>query len=944
MAVIMRKYIAILSILLAFQVTLSAQTAGQKDTLSVTPYGEASYSTTTGKLLTIDRADLQRHGIGDFRDRLTGMIPGLDVTQVGNGVLAAGSSGYGDYNFGSTSNNFFLNGFSSVRVLVDGIAIPYTQLLLEPNQIESVTVVSDALDKSKYGPIASYGAVLITTRKGEYDSPFRLTVDAQTGVDFIDRLPGFVNGVDYAKMNNMARLSAGMDPLYSDEDIEGYSKGMKYSRFTPCVNYKDLMLNNALSTTTFGIDASAGSRNIKYHIALNGMNYGDIIKASKIDYNKINVTANVSTKIGRYIEVSAGFMGLLGFRRTPNIGWNNYRSVPEIAYPLILGKVGGDAESDIATMIDQTIYGVSKTFGTNYYAELMEGGRQTERNRSGFFNVDLDIDFSWLLKGLKSKTYLMTSSFLSTVIGKNNDYIAYYWDKDAGIQEISSHKGVKATSRSRSDYHTSQFLTLSEKLYYDWAGKGHNVHAAATYYQSANTDAANGYTQKLQYILGDFAWSYKGRYNVEATAQYSGSSRYKEGARWGFFPTVGLSWIATNEEFLKDNDVLTNLKVHAQFGQMPSGSLFGTHYLYQSVYGLANGMAYGPAQNAGLQWFGNKNHTSQSTTISRLANEDLTWERLSQQNVGVDVELFDCVTLSADWFRWRRIGMIDDILSVTPNVFGVTATVYDNYEERLTSGFNLAAGFNRTWGDFTLNAWASATFSDQIQSKLVSDVYLYDYQKKTGTSAYNIRGLECVGKYTSQEDIDTHPNYTARESLKVGDLKYKDQNGDGIIDANDNVVIGNTNPKLRYALNISMSWKNFDLLVVGTGHTGADQSLTFSSYFTGTTGMSNYSAFMKNELGDEFPRLDYYGVENNTVASSFWLRKLNWFKIQTVDLGYTFPLEGKNKAVKSIRLDIMGNNLLTFTDLDYVDPESPESGLTSYPLFKNVTFGVKLNF
>ena len=167
----MRKYIAILSILLAFQVTLSAQTAGQKDTLSVTPYGEASYSTTTGKLLTIDRADLQRHGIGDFRDRLTGMIPGLDVTQVGNGVLAGASGGYGDYGIGSTSNNFFLNGFSDVRVLVDGIAIPYTQLLLEPNQIESVTVVSDALDKSKYGPIAS-----TVSLKGESYSPLRVVI------------------------------------------------------------------------------------------------------------------------------------------------------------------------------------------------------------------------------------------------------------------------------------------------------------------------------------------------------------------------------------------------------------------------------------------------------------------------------------------------------------------------------------------------------------------------------------------------------------------------------------------------------------------------------------------------------------------------------------------------------------------------------------------------
>lgn len=944
MAVIMRKYITILSTLLAFQVALSAQTVGQKDTVAVSPYGETSYSMTTGKQLTIDRADLQKHSIGDFRDRLTGMIPGLEVTQAGNGVLGAATGGYGTYTFGSTSNDFFINGFSDMRVLVDGVAIPFNQLLLEPNQIESVTVIADPLDKSKYGTMASYGAVLINTRKGEYDSPFKLTVDAQTGVEFIDVLPEYVNGVDYAKMNNMARLSAGMAPLYSDEAIEGFAKGMKYSRSTPCVNYKDLMLNNALSTSTFGIDASAGSKNIKYHIALNGMNYGDIIKGSRIDYNKINVTANVSTKIGRYIEMSAGFMGLLGFRRSPNISWSNYHSVPEIAYPLILGKVGGDAESDIATMIDQTIYGVSKTFGTNYYAELLEGGRQTERNRSGFFNANLDIDFSWLLKGLKSKTYLMTSSFISTVIGKNNDYIAYYWDQNAGVQEISDHKGTKATSRSRSDYHTSQFLTLYEKLYYDWAGKGHNVHAGVTYYQSSTTDASNSYTQRLQYFLGDFSWSYKGRYNVEATAQYSGSSRFKEGARWGFFPSVGLSWVATNEEFLKDNDVLTNLKVHAQFGEMPSGSLFGTHYLYQSAFGLANGMGYGPAQNAGFQWFGNKSHTSKSTTISRLANEDLTWERLSQQTVGVDVELFDCVTLSADWFRWKRNGMIEDVLAATPNVFGLTATVYDNYAERLSSGFNLAAGFNRTWGDFTLNAWASATFSDQIYAKMVSDEYLYEYQKKTGTSVFNIRGLECVGKYTSQEDIDTHPNYKARESLKVGDLKYKDQNGDGIIDANDNVVIGTTNPKMRYTVNVSLAWRNFDFMVVGTGRTGADLDLADYSYFTGTTGMSNYSAFMKNELGNAFPRLDYYGVENNTVQSSFWLRKLNWFKIQAVDLGYTFPLEGKNKSIKSIRLDLMGNNLLTFSDLEYVDPESPASGLSMYPLFRNVTFGVKLNF
>lgn len=942
MAVIMKKYIIILSILFSAQAL--AQTAGQKDTLVALTEGTKSYNMTTGKLVTIDRADLQRHGIGDLRDRFTGMLPGLDVTELGGGVFNAASGGYGSYEI-ANANKFSTNGMSSLNVLIDGVAVPFNQLLLEPNQIESVTVLSDVLDKSKEGPMASYGAILIKTRKGEYDTPFRITVDAQTGVNFIDRLPGWVNGQDYAKLNNLSRISAGMDPLYSDEAIESFASYRPYDRTYPNVNYKERMLKSAFSTSTFGVDASAGSKNIKYHIALNGMNYGDLVKADRIDYNKFNVTANVTAKIGQYIEMSAGFMGLLGFRRKSNIGWNNFRSVPEVAFPLILGQVGGDAESDIATMIGQTIYGVSKTFTGNYYAELLEGGRQTYRTRSGFFNANLDIDFSWLLKGLKSKTYVMTSSFLATTIGKNNDYIAYYWDPAEGIQEISNHKGVKATSRSMSSNTTSAMLTLYEKLYYDWAGKGNNVHAALTYYQSSTANSGNDFNQRLQYFQGDASWSYKGRYNAEVSAQYVGSSRFKKGSRWGFFPTVGLSWIATNEEFLKDNPVLTNLKLYAQIGENRAGSLFGTHYLYQSKYSFANGMGYGPALNAGLQWFGYNAHTSQYTTISRLANEDLTWERLSQQNVGVDVELFDCVTLSADWFRWKRYGIINDILAATPNLFGLTAEVYDNYGANVASGLNVAVAYNRTWGDFKFGAWASATFSDQKYHTRVSDDYIYDYQRLTGTSVHNIRGLECVGKYTSQEDIDTHPAYKDRSSLQVGDLKYKDQNGDGIIDANDRVVIGRDDPKMRYTINLDFEWRNFDLLIVGTGHCGHDIDLTYSTYFTGTTGMGNQSAFVKNELGDELPRLTYYGVENNEPSSTFWLRDAGWFKIQNVALGYTLPLRDGNKTgLKSIRFNLMGNNLLTFTKIKYIDPEHTSAGLSDYPLFKSVTFGVKLDF
>lgn len=949
----MKKYILILSVMFAFPAAALAQHVGQNDTLVSLPGDAArSYSMTTGKLLTIDRSGLQKSGIGDLRNRMTGMIPGLEVRENGGGIFNTAPVGEAcDYNFSAGGNNFTLNGFSNIRVLIDGVAIPFNQLMLEPNQIESMTVITDVLDKSKYGPMASNGAVIIKTRKGEYNTPFSLTVDAQTGVNFIDRLPEYVDGVDFARMNNISREAAGLIPLYSKDAFEAYTSTATSARYKendvnyPLVNYKDKMLRTAFSTSTFGIDASAGSRNIKYHIALNGMNYGDLIKAEKNDYNKINLSASVSTKIGQYIEMSAGFMGLLAFRRKANINWNDYRSVPEVAFPLILGKVGLGSGSDIASMAGQTVYGVSKTYSTNYYAELMEGGRRTTRNRSAFFNVNVDIDFSWLLKGLKSKTYLMASSYVSTIIGKDNDYIAYYWDPMGGVQELSNHKGVKQTSRSYFGTGSAQMLTLYEKLYYDWSGKGNAVHAAVTYYQSNTATSSSGDYQKLQYFQGDASWSYKGRYNVEASALYVGSSRFKKGARWGFFPNVGLSWIATNENFLKDNGILTNLKLYAQVGEVPAGSLFGSHYLYQTVYSISGGMGYGPAMNAGLQWFGNKNYYSQFTTVNRLANPDLTWERLAQQSVGVDIEFLDRISLSADWFRWRHHGIIADVLGSIPDSFGLTAAVYDNYEANIASGWNFALGYNDAWGDFRLSAWASASLSDVKHDVLVNDEYIYGYQRKTGTSTSSIRGLECIGKYESEEEIMTHPAYQDISSLKVGDLKYKDQNNDGTIDINDNVVIGNYNPKLAYSVNLSLAWKNLDFSIVGTGRAGQDIDLAFSQYFTGTTGQANYSQFMLDELGDEFPRLDYFGVPNNQATSTFWLRKANWFKIQTVDIGYTFNIDKMKKGgLKSIRLDLMGNNLLTFTNIRYIDPEATDAGLSAYPLFRTVTFGVKLNF
>lgn len=945
----MREYIVMLSFLLAFQASF-AQTAGQKDTLAVHPWAtEKTYNTATGKMLSLSREDLERHSIGDLRNRLTGMLPGVDVTEYGGGVYQAATTDFSSYHVGGSSNKFHVNGLNNMNLFVDDMPIPFNQLLLDPNQIESLTVLTDVLDKSKLGPMASYGALLLKTRKGEYNAPLKINVYAESGVNFAEKLFPWASGADYASLNNQMRLSAGLVPIYSEEAIEAFKLYNDSDIQYPAVNFREKMLRDVFSMTSFGIDASAGSATIKYHFAINGLNYGDMMKAAAADYNKINLTGNVSTRIGRYIEASVGFMGMLGYRQVPNVSWYNYRSVPEVAYPLVLGKVtlSEDTDADILNFVGQSIYGVSNDFSTNYYAKLIEGGTQMIRSRSGMFHANVDVDFSWLLKGLKSRTSVLTTSYVQTQIGKSDDYIAYYWNPSVGIGQISTHKGEKQTSRSIGSKLTNNMLTLHERLYYDWSKNGHKINAGVSYYQSSSSQSGDTYFQRLQFFEGDASWSYKGRYNVELSAQYAGSHRFKKGqSRWGFFPSAGASWIVSNEPFLKGNPVLTLLKIYGQAGDIGQPDMFGEPYLYQATYSNANStnIEYGPAVNAGAQWFGTQDMKSTKTVLERYPNAALTWTRISQQNVGIDMAFWDCLSISADWFRWNRYNNIADVLQNTPAVFGVTATIYGNYESIVANGFNASIGFKKTWGDFKLNAWASVSWDDQIYDKLVADDYQYEYQKLTGSSTYSIRGFEYIGKYRSETEIEELPSYVDKSNLRIGDLKYKDQNDDGVIDANDKVVIGTSN-EYSYMVNISAAWKNLDLLIVGTGHARGDFNLAYSTYFTGASGMANQSQFVIDHVGKTLPRVDYYGVPNNDVLSSYWLRKANWFKIQAVDIGYSIPFkEGNRLGVKGVRLDIKGSNLLTVSSFRYLDPEDTSAGLTRYPFFKSVTFGAKLVF
>lgn len=923
-----------------------AEDRSDADTLINMPFSATiSRAASTGASYVVTESQLEKRTFGDLRNKFTGLVPGLEVLETG-GSYFLGTRGNNDkYEFASGSYSTHLKGFGGVTAIVDDVAIPFTHLLLDPNQIESVTVVSDILDKVKAGPIASYGAVVIKTKRGGYNTPLTMHYDFESGVNIAGLIPEWLSGPEYAQYSNIARAAAGYSPLYSDEDIAEYAKYDPFSLSNPCVNYKDLLVKTVLPAGRFSMDASAGSEKVKYYFAINGFMSDELVKGpERTAFNKINFTGNVTTKVGRWIEASAGFTGLLGISNLSQISWNNYRSVPEIAFPLILKKETSDLGEET------TFYGVTKTYGSNYYAKMMEGGFQTIKNRAGSFNAAVDVDLSFLIPGLKSRSFIQASQFMTTDIQMNNDYNALYWDKDLGIGEASPHDGTKASARSLASSGLGENLAFYERLSYDWARKGHTINAAVNFITNRSCNPGNVDFDRFASFTGNFSWSYGGRYAFELAAQYTGCDKFAKGARYTFCPTAGFAWTASNEAFLKDVEWLDKARIYAQAGCTPDKDVWQSGYLYETVFSNASGAVNGPSTiGAASSWFGSEKRTSTSTTFSRYGNPELSWCRVYQADAGIELEVLDGLRLSADWYIWSfglngKHGQLTDVSSVLPSVSGLTGTTYDNYNQSCARGFDIALSYGRQIGDFGFRAGGSLSRYDRKYTLLANDVYPegHDWLKRTGTSYYEIRGLECIGKYESQDEIDALPAFGTKTELSIGDLKYRDVDEDGVINSNDYVVIGKSNPDFYYSVNLELNWRNFDFLLVGTGQYGVTTELT-NDFFTNGSGEGNMSAFVKDP---KYPNLSYVKSSNNFANSNYWLTEGDWFKIQAVDLGYNLKLREKSKKtyLKGMRFDLRGENLLTLTKLQYIDPEATGSGVSRYPLFMLLTAGVKLTF
>lgn len=905
--------------------------------LAIFTAAQAQDAFTTGSSTEYSGELLEKYPSLDLMNSFTGVIPGIHQTE---------NYGRTGVRFNALNCSLRMRAFSSYVYIVDGIVIPEkTELQINPEEIESVRVVSDILDKLRYGPEVATGAIYIKTLGGIKNGR-QIKASVESGADIVDRFPEWVgDGVEYATLNNTARANAGYVTRFSDYAMQQFEKHDRLDPGFPNVDYKPLMFKNSRNYSKAHVLVRGGSETVRYSANIGWVNQGDIYAiGSKSNYNRFNAKMNLDIRINSRLDVNFSFIGIYGIRKSP-LGkygdtsesiefpsvWTRARNTPPVEYPL---NMGTDA------LTGKTVYPVSNAYPDHPYGSLLESGSYKETARTGITKVTLNYDLGFILKGLKSETQVSYNIFYLLRSGQGSDYIACNYDSEDWSSAGTTHKGESATEESEYKTLYLQSLQFYEKLKYEFQKDRHSLNAAFTYYRGNMAYNLNSSYHNQQNFILDGRYTYDNRFTAELVMNCAGTSSLKPGHRYGFFPAVGFSWVASSEEWAKDLDWLNWLKFRMQAG-LTGNEIYGEQFYWQSRYVRSGEITFGPSSLN--QWFGSNSYVTRATTLDRLGNENLKWEKLHEISAGFDAVFFKDFDFGATWYYTRRSGIVTDVSSILPKSYGAT-TMYGNYNVNDYTGLEFRAGWNGRSGDFRygVSGFFLLPFSKYV--KYCENV-VYDNLKHEGHSTGMVLGYDCLGRFGSEEEIASSPKQNFDAEVKVGDLKYRDINGDNVVDSNDRMDIGDTSPKFVYALNLSFAWKNLDISIVGTGKAGFKTLLNNVYYWNGW-GDGNYSAFVRDNLENgRYPRLSYVQSQNNFRNSQYWMVNGGFFKLQNVELGYTFPFRKGNKAgIENIRIFARGANLFTISGIKDCDPESLSSGVTDYPLFRTVTGGVKFSF
>jgi TonB-linked SusC/RagA family outer membrane protein len=927
----------------------------------VVGYGALPRTSMTGSVSQIDSKELLKAPMQNVSNLLTGKISGLTSIQ------RTGKPGEDGTTLLVRGLHTFTGG-NSPMVVVDGV--PRSMEYVNPNDIESVSVLKDAA-AAIYGVQGGNGVILITTKRGSGEA--KIAYDGSVSFTQNTAMPEMLNARDFMYWHNKARQMDGLTPLWT-ADIQNKVMNNDPNSIWGQTDWLNMIFQTGL-THQHNISASGGAGKTKYFTSLGYMDQDGTLKNTS--FKRYNVRANLDIQVAKNLSFSTNLAGYHTNRSWPGTAIATQGEFDPIrqainSIPIIKSEYKGM----------HTAWN-GATYHKNGYAALYESGYKHQNRWALDSNYKLEYDFSDvagdILKGLKASVFAAYNYVNTTDSNYDRFYELYYVNKnfDEGIAGASGYTQGGGYAKSASwgygwmfrpqveyarefDKHRVNALFLYE------AQKGYSNTMTGTkqgYYSDEPVDLSLGttfpdipvsgsyvYSGQASYV-GRVNYSYDGKYLAELAFRYDGTYVFPKENRWGFFPSASLAWIVSKEKFFADALPLVDyLKIRASYGE--SGNNHVSPFLHQSTYAISNN-SYVLGGKALAQFY------SSNPYIYR----NLTWATLASYNLGIELDMWQRkFGMEVDVFYQKTTGILESQSGNFPPSLGGYYPTYQNSGVVDNKGFELILKHNNRIGkDWTYSLKGTFSYAhNRVLKRILTDNYP-NYRAQLGQPMGARYGFQAIGLFQSQEEIDGYPNAPSGH-LRLGDIKYLDYNGDGLISSQfDYIKTGYGDiPEFNFALDINVSFKNFylgmlwqgvthtDYELSGVYNTGVTSSTVFTSTFPEDGNSPTYrifDAWTPENTGAKYPRLSTQANGNNAWQSTLWVVNGEYLRLKNMRIGYNVPEKVLRRTpLSQVNIYVSGTNLLTFSHFKYVDPESPSVSNGYYPQQKTYSIGLNITF
>ena len=870
---------------------------------------------------------------------------GNSILGQGSGLISLQNSG----NYAGINPTFYIRGMQSLDgntplFVVDGIERDIQYISAE--EVESVSVLKDAAATALYGYKGANGVVLITTKRGKFNSK-EIKVNLDHAINFMAHKPKFVDAQTYAKAMNEAYANDGFEnPRYTQEEVDAFGSG-KYPYLYPNVNWVDETFRNHSVTNMLNASFTGGGEKFKYYALLDLQYDNGFVKnpdthegySTNNKYVKGNLRMNMDMILSKNTTMKVNLLGVLAESNAPGNSaklWDMVYSLPSAAFAVKGedGKWGGN----------------STWAGTvNPVAQSQDAGYSRNHNRGIYTDLTIRQELPAVLKGLAVQGRIAYDHFSNIYENYSKTYV-YGSPTVADWLNGEPQLGKAFTGGSESDLGASiSTNSFSRRFHIDASADyqntfgAHSIYSQLKYDYEFSDEFAINSTLYRQNISWYSHYGLLDRYFLDLALVESGSNRLAPGSKWALSPTVSAAWVLSKENFMKNLNWVDFLKLRASYGIIQTDILPESGWMYYMQQYQTTGGTY--PFNSGFQSdFGR-------TYLDAIATSGLTREKAAKFNAGVDATLFGGLDFSFDGFYQRRSNIWVSTAGKYSSELGVDAP-YEGDGIVDSWGWEASLDYNKQIGDVKFNIGANIDYYRSQIKEQDEAPKLYPNLVSTGHRVSQLFGYKAIGFFKDQADIDASKPQLLGSTPRPGDIKYEDVNGDGQIDTNDKTAIGYSTvaPEIYYNIHLGVEWKGLgvDAMFQGTGrYSGVLSTKSMYKPLVGNTTISQY--YYDNRWTPEtastakFPALSSTSNANNYNTNTLWMFDRSFFKLRNIEVYYNFPkaMLAKTKLLNAAKLYVRGVDLFSFDHLDESDPEV--FGATN-PLNRSIVAGLSVTF